>query len=789
MKKLLILGGLLLTLISAAQEVTYIGRVANPNTLEPIPFAVVLIKSVESQEILAGGQSDFDGNFEVTGPVEGVVLELRTIGFEPLIIDLSSYPVGPEAKIIKLGTLYFTEQVETLQEVKVQAERSSVEFKLDKRIFNVGSDISSTGMGALDVLSNVPSVTVDIEGQIALRGNTGVQILINGKPSVMSDEGSNALGTLTGDMIERIEVITNPSAKYQAEGTSGIINIVLKKEEKKGFNGSISANAGVPANHSLGVSLNRRTENFNFFTQMGAGHRSLPQYRKSEMFNRLDSSSVKSTGLEYRNEDFYNVLLGTDYHINSWNVLTLSGNFALEVEDQPSATRFELYDGSGALFSAYERRENTQALNPKYQYDLQYRRTFPDHKDHEFVMSTQAHFFGKELEADFENTPTVGWAPADQQTQTQFYERTFTHKIDHTQPLGSRLTLERGGMYEFRDVGNAYTVSNLEQGVWISDPNFTNDFRYRQSVYGLYITAAFEQERWGTKLGLRGEQTGLNTLLVTTGEENDTTYINLFPTLHATYKLSSQISFQGGYSRRIFRPRLWDLNPFFNVRNNYNIRQGNPDLLPELADSYEATAIFLTPKWSLNSSLYHLYTTQVIERITTVKENISTTLPMNVGVRRKTGLELNGKISPNKWSTLNGDFNYGYFARSGNFGGQIFDFQGDQWNSRMTAKFKLPHGLEFEVSGQWESRVRTVQGEISGFAFLDAGARLKLWKGRGVLNLGARDLFASRIRESLMEQNAFSAYSFGMRGRFLTLGFSYSLGKGEAMSYSGKQHR
>ena len=169
-----------------------------------------------------------------------------------------------------LGTIYLGSDSQALDEVLITADKSTTEFKLDKRVFNVGADLSSTGAGALEVLNNVPSVNVSIEGEVSLRGSTGVQILINGKPSILSDDASNALGTITAEMIDKIEVITNPSAKYEAEGTAGILNIILKKNEKKGVNGSISVNAGIPANHSIGVSLNRRTEKFNLFTQLGA---------------------------------------------------------------------------------------------------------------------------------------------------------------------------------------------------------------------------------------------------------------------------------------------------------------------------------------------------------------------------------------------------------------------------------------------------------------------------------------------------------------------------------------
>ena len=773
-----------------AQEVTLVGTVVEQGNLAPLPQAALLERSADGA-VVQYQSTDASGAFELKVQLRNRV-EVSFMGFETWMFDDLMKRYRDQAVTngtLDLGEVVLTPLPSTLDEVDVVAEKSSMEFKLDKRVFNVGKDISSTGMGALDLLGNVPSVTVDIEGQIALRGNTGVQILINGKPSVMSDEGGSALGTLTGDMIERIEVITNPSAKYEAEGTAGIINIVLKKEEKKGFNGSLSANLGSPANHSVGVSLNRRTEQFNLFTQMGAGRRSIPTYTKNENVDLVSGARVLSEGLEFRNENFYTLLLGTDYHLNDFNVLTLSGRFALEVEDQPSATEFEVLDGAGALKSAYERREITTAMNPKYEYDLQYKKQFKDHEDHVLLMSTLAHFFGKDLEASFENSTTAGTAVPDQRTQTSFYESTFTHKMDYTRPWSDRWTLETGAMYDVNDVGNEFAVFNEGgAGQWLPDSNFTNHFTYLQKVLGLYATTAYENQRWGVKAGLRREWTDLQTRLVTTDEENHQLYANWFPSLHSSYKINERLSLQTGYSRRIFRPRLWDLNPFFNIRNNFSIRRGNPNLLPEFGHSLELTGIYIQSNYSLNASVYYLHTSQVIDRVSYFEDNVSIFQPINLGTRAQTGLELNGKYTPSKWLTFNGDFNYGVFTRTGNFEGQSFDFQGDRWTGKLTAKTKLPGGLEAELTGQYESRERTVQGMTSGFGVLDGGLRQKLWKGRGVLNFAVQDAFASRIRERVIAQENFEVYSFSKRGTFFTLGFSYSLGKGEAMTYSGKRH-
>jgi outer membrane receptor protein involved in Fe transport len=773
--------------ISHAQDSEFVfsGTLKDAVSKQAIPYATIVVFSKETKKVLNGTTTSEDGTFVVKSVSQAVYLELSFMGYEKKVMDAFEF----KNNTVDFGDILLAQNSQTLNEVSVVAEKSTVEFKLDKRVFNVGKDISSTGMGAMEVLNNVPSVNVDIEGSVTLRGNAGVQILINGKPSVLADEQSNALGSITADMIESVEVITNPSAKYEAEGSSGIINIILKKEDKKGFNGSISMNTGLPNNHSLGGSVNYRTEKFNFFSQFGAGYRTQPRYSISENLNRVNNTQVVSDGTNYRNENFYNFTLGTDYYINDFNTITLSGNFAYEIETQPSTTDFTLYDSLGDVSSAYQRKEVTDATNPKYKYDLQYKKQFENNKDHVLLFSTLGSFFGKDLSSEFNNTFSTGESTSQQLTRTDFYQSDFTFKLDYTNPLSEKVTIESGALYEINDVGNDYAVFDVVGGQEVIDSNLANNFEYNQKVLGVYSTGSYEGQKWGVKLGFRLENTDLNTLLSNTNEENKQNYTNFFPSLHTSFKVSKMTSLQAGYSKRIFRPRMWDLNPFFNISNNYNIRRGNPELLPEYADSYEITGIFLMKKLSLNASIYHLYTTNVMERVSIFENDVNITSPINVGSNKKTGLEINGKYNANKWLTITGDFNYGYFVREGEYLSQNFDFSGNQWSMKYTGKFKLPNDYDFEVSPNYRSSVKTVQGQVSGFAFADVGIRKKIWKGKAVVNFSVRDVFASRIRENVVDQDDFYLYSFQKRGRFITLGFSYSFGKGEAMTYTGGGRR
>ncbi len=337
------------------------------------------------------------------------------------------------------------------------------------------------------------------------------------------------------------------------------------------------------------------------------------------------------------------------------------------------------------------------------------------------------------------------------------------------------------------DVSNDFSVSDFVNGDFLVDQNLTNVFNWTQRVTAAYGTWAYEPGDWGVKLGLRLENTNVVTLLETTEQRDERTYTNLFPSGHTSYKISEAVSVQGGYSRRIFRPRLWDLNPFFNPRNAFNIRAGNPDLQPEFTDSYEVTGIWIAGVASLNAGVYHRYTTDVVERITRFEGEVAITQPLNIGTNRSTGLELNAKVTPLNWWTLTGDFNYNTFSREGELEGTSFDFSADRYNTRVTSKFDLPAELDFEVTGQYRSSFQTVQGEQQDMAWLDLGLRKRLFKGRGAVNLSVRDLFVSRIQEGTVVTDAFQQYSRNFRGRFVTMGFSYGFGKGETMEYSGQR--
>jgi outer membrane receptor protein involved in Fe transport len=773
------------TAYSQGVEVT--GKVVDAKSQNPIEFATIKLLNGDSGQMIAGTTTLPDGTLLLSTVSKNFSVEISFIGF----ITQQIKDIEVLNNKVNLGTISLEQDIQQMNEVLVQGERSTTEFQLDKRVFNVGQDLSSTGASALDVLNNVPSVTVTIEGQILLRGTGGVQILINGKPSVLTNDGGNALGTLTADMIERVEVMTNPSAKYNAEGTSGIINIVLKKEEKKGVNGSVSLNTGVPNNHSLGFSLNKRTEKFNLFSQIGVGKRTMPEDFETINRNSRTGAAVQSVGGVEKNEKFFNLILGTDYYFNDRNVITVSGNYAMELESENSIGDFSTYNGQGALQSGWQRKEITEATNPKWQYELQYKSDFSDKEDHFLLISAIGSSFAKDQSSTFINSPLFGEEPqsGEQLSDNDFSQAEYTFQADYTRPFAEKFTLETGGQYFINEVKNDYSIASLESGEWIVNPKLSNNFFYKQNVLGIYGTGAYEADKFGLKLGLRLENTDISTLLEETNESNNQNFTNLFPTVHASYKVAKTFSLQGGYSRRISRPRFFDLNPFYNIRNTFSVSTGNPNLLPEYTDSYEVTGILDHSLFSLSASVYHRYITQTIEDVTILEDNINITKPINIGTNNVTGLEINGKMTPADWWTLSTDFNYNYFDRSGTYESSPFGFQSSQWTGRLTNKFDLPADFTLELVGDYRSSYQTFQRSISGYAMADIGIRKKIVKGKIIVNLSVRDVFATRISESETQNSDFYQYNFRQRGRFVTFGVSYGFGKGEAMEFNGGRRR
>lgn len=765
------------------------GKVLEDASGNPLEFATVKLTDPGSAALLGGTTSDVDGIFELSSEQRNLLIEVSFLGFEIWQDSVA----GHQGAVLDLGEIRLKPDAQALSEVVVRGERSQTEYKLDKRIFQVGNDLANTGASALDVLNQVPSVYVTVKGEISLRGNSGVQILINGKPSILAN-GGNTLGTLTAEMIERIEVITNPSAKYDAEGTAGIINIVLKNDQRQGVNGAVTLNTGVPNNHSLGFSINRRTEDLNLFAQLGIGHRTFWEEGQTKNQDLTTLNSVASDGEGKMHETYYMLNLGADYRLGESSVLSLAARYALEKEKGSADGLFTQTWGETTEVQQWERTEDTHATNPKYQFEAQYKVDFEKEENpsretkHELIVVGLGDFFAKDQTSEFLNTPVAGEMDLSaQSTLSDHVQSEYTLKADYTLPWAEKGALEAGSQYVISQVSNKYAVFDRYENDWEIDPDLSNDFEFNQNVLAVYATGSYEWEKFGVKLGLRTEATDMETLLKTTGEGSSRNYLDWFPTLHSSYKLSDGLSLQGGYSRRIQRPSLWDLNPFFSMRNNYSISTGNPDLQPEYTDSYELTSISEFGAFSVNVAAYYRYTQGAVQQITTFEDQVSYSMPMNLGTDRSKGIEFNVKFTPVQWLVVNGEANVSHYQREGEYESQSFDFDATMWTSRLSTRIDLPADFALELIGHYASEQETLQGYISENKSADLGLRKKLLKGRLITNLSVRDVFASRVFENHVIQPEFTDYSRYKPGRYVTFGVSFGFGKGEAMEFASQK--
>lgn len=756
-----------------------IGAVSN----EPLEYATVAVYATNDSSLITGGITDTEGSFVIPVKATEIYIAVDFLGYKKYtseVIVLS----GAE---LELKKILLQPDNNLLSEVVVSAEKSQTSFRLDKRIFNVGKDLSSAGGSVFDILTNVPSVDVNLEGVVSLRGNSNVQILINGKPSVITN--GNALGTISADMIEQVEVITNPSAKYDSEGTTGILNIVLKKEERQGVNGSVTLNTGVPNNHSIGLSINKRTDKFNFFSQLGVGKRTFESNFNGLTLDRAGSNNslLRNEGEGEKNEQFYNLILGTDYHINKYNVITLTGHYGYEIEDEFSNTQFELENDQNEVFGSTVRGEVTEANNPKWQYELQFKKSYEGEKKRSLLASATGSFFGKDQSSVFRNFNATGpFEPFQQNVRDDFSNAQYNFQLDYVHPFSKKTTLESGAKYQISRNNNDYQVRDLAGDILVINPNFTNEFKYTQNVLAVYTTYAVEFDKISFKGGLRVEDTQLNTFLINTDESHNQSYINAFPSFHTSYKVNKELSFQVGYSRRIHRPDGWELNPFPSVRDNLNLSMGNPQLLPEYTNSYEATVIRDWNKASINGAVFHRKTTDVVDETFQVMDSLTISSPQNVGTSRNTGVELNGKVEPLRWLSVLADLNWMYFQRQGVFESSEFNFSNTNWTARLTVKFKIPKDISGEIRVRYRSAEERLQETIEDNAYIDLGVKKKFLKGKSVVNLSIRDLFSSRRFISRADQATFLRVSDRQwNRRQIVLGVSYAFGKGDAMEYGG----
>ncbi len=755
------------------------GQVVDETNQTPLEFATVSVYNAVDSSLVGGGTTDIDGNFQFELEPDTYYMIFNFLAYETETID--DIEVEAKGASVDLGKITMAESGATLAEVEVVAEKSQMQLQLDKRVFNVGKDLSNTGVNAAEMLDNVPSVTVDIEGNISLRGSQNVRILINGKPSGLVMGSENALQQLSGDIIERVEVVTNPSARYDAEGEVGIINIILKKGRKDGFNGSLTLNTGVPSTLGGSYNLNWRKEKFNLFSSLGVNYRENigggSNFQRSTRGGTL--SIFESESDRRRKRLSGNFRFGGSYFFSPSSTLTGSVILSKSDGENLSTTTYRDLDENLDLVSTTVRTNDEEDNGNEQEYSLSYEKTYSsrDHKlniDFKWIEESD-----REL-GDFEQTSTFENSVLLQRSDNTENERNAFISADYVQPVGEGGKFEAGVRATLREIDNDFSL--LEQnavGIFEPVPNFDDELRYTENIYAAYLMFGNKSNKFSYQFGLRGEYSDVGTELSVSGDRNDRNYFNLFPTAHFSYEITAEDQVQLSYSRRLSRPRFWYLLPFpsfDDIRNQY---QGNPNLDPEYSNSFELGYLKYWDKGSLLSSVYYRYRTGVIDRITVVNDDGTTSrLPVNLSTQDAYGIEFNFNQDITDAWNFNANWNFYREITNGSFEGISLDNDAITWSSRVRTELDITDALGAQLSFNYRAPQNTAQGRSLSVYRMDIGAVLEVFNGKGTVSLNVRDVFNTRKWRRIVEQeNFFSESEFQWRGRTARLSFTYRLNK------------
>jgi len=811
MKNNFLLGLLLLfSTLTFAQSSNYsiTGKVVDKDAGIPLEYATITVTDVNNAQDVEGGITDTSGNFTVEVPAGKYTIKIEYISFQPVILTKTI------SGDLNLGTTKLEFAASDLNEVTVVAETTTVDIRLDKKIYNIGKDLTTAGGTVSDALNNVPSVSVDVEGGISLRGNENVRILINGKPSALAGFGStDVLGQLPADAIERVEVITSPSARYDAEGTAGILNIILRKEKTLGFNGSFQVSAGTPTNASASSNLNYRTNKFNIFSTLGYRYRESPgngffdtRYFDDRQDAFLDNVPYNRNveDREYDRQDKgFNGNLGLEYYLTDMSSVTGSFFYRKGTDEDVTRNTNDYFLNNNRQVGT-QRRELETENDESYQIALNYMNKFDDN-GHQLTADFQ-YDVDSEVQDAFISEPVLFQDASltneinipREETNTLEDQKEYLFQADYVLPLGDDSQFEAGYRGNWENTVTDYELRQEDtNGVLQINENQTNIFDYTENVQALYSQYGTKFGEFSFLLGLRLENTNLKGKITSELTDQElqeefsfpintdfnNNYLGLFPTVNLIYELGEEESVTLGYNRRINRPRGWFINPFPSRDSRTNIFQGNPNLQPAFSNAFDLGYLKRWDKLTLTSSVYYQRETDAFQR---VQEEVTITgpsgsdvvvirsIPFNLATNDRMGAEAGLLYNPAKWLRLNGSINFFQFNLDGSFNGQDYSRKNSSWFTRFSSKVTLPGAIDWQTNAFYRGAAQELQGSQDGILSINLAFSKELFDGSTTVSANVSDLLNSRKRNSFTTTEFFEQDSqFQWRQRQVNLSVIY----------------
>ena len=759
------------------------GRVIDDRTSDPLPYTNIILSNLADSSFVKGTVADEQGHFILENvPMGTFYLEAKFMGYIKTVIH--DITVNQDNLHIQLDNLYIVEATTELEEVVVSADRSLVEYKIDKKIVNISENINAMGSSVAHALSNVPSITVDIDGNVSLRGSSNFTVLIDGKPSPL--EGSDALRQIPATAVEQIEIITNPSARYDPDGLSGIINVITKKRALDGLSGIVNASVGTRDKYRGDFLVNYKNDRFSVFLGADVSDETRNGERNIVQSSLLDDTVkyIEHTGDSPFRRQGYTLKGGIGYNLNDMNAFSLEGSYGYGSFSRGSTENFKEYTFPSSFENYYKLDESDKRYEDFYSISLNHELQFKekDHKLTSYIYYSSE--WGGSNEFINQYVTDQDWNIIDHDpyrihTEEPGEESEFRFQTDYTKPLGDDGKLEAGYQVRNDREKESYHFKEWDEntGDWLINDRYSNAcnfYRTIQAIYGIY---AHRLLGFDYQLGIRGEYTFRSVQNIQSDQPSELERLDYFPTVHISRKMGEKNQAQVNYSRRIRRPRGFELDPFINYMDPNTLRMGNPELSPEYTDSYEMSYQREFNKGALNFEGYYRLTHDAMTRVTKFTDDGLRLLTVeNLNEEHAMGTEVMFNFMVNKWFNFNISGNIYRFRLNGNVSETEVARASTNFDSRLNANFKLATNTRFQLQAFYQGPSTTAQGRREDFLMTSAAIKQDFLKDKFSATLQINDIFGTASFNFINEGATFSD-SINMRreSQVVMLSLSYRI--------------
>lgn len=770
------------------------GQLVDAQTGQVIEYGNVVVLRYADSSMVDGTVSGKDGNFIIQGISFGkYFLKASYIGYSTKTLD--SLKINPRTMDLDLGKILLEESSIELGNVVVTGDKQMIINNLDKKVINVDKDLTSTGGTAIDVVQNIPSVNVDIDGNVSFRENQNLTILIDGKPSALLGlSNSDILASLPASSIESVELVTNPSARYDPDGTAGILNFILKKKLDGGVNGNISLTAGTRDKYNGSINLNYKLPGFNFFTsydtRLSRTENDGNSFRTSTLNNSTSFLSQINNGLfDFGSNNF---TAGLDYMPNDFSTFTFSYRFRKFGFDSDNLVKNTNLNSLNEISNYFERSSVADRNMRSNNFTLSYKKTF-EIKGQELTSDI---IYGDNkmdrnedmVQTNFNLDLTPSTDPALlQKGLSNNTNKQWTIQSNYVNPIEGFGRIETGFKTSLKDLNSLNDYQNFDYNTssWIANPLRKTDFDYKEQLYAVYGIYSNIIGSFQFQIGLRAEQANVDGFEAVSTTSFNKNYFALYPTVHLVQPLPDDQEIQLSYSRRVERPNNRELNPFVDRSDSLNIQYGNPELNPEFINSIELGYSKFFGKTSLTSSVFYKITNDAISNFTILNEDgVTETTWRNLAKNSSYGIELTASHPLFDWLRLNGSFSY----FNTKFEGQNLSTNDYSWLGKLNTTFMFSKDFNIQVNANYNSPIVTVQGKIKEMFSTDFAVKKDFMDGQLSVTFRVSDIFNTRKMNSETFGTNFFTTSYRKReSRVAYLGISYRLSPGNGNKEKDKR--